>query len=373
MNERRWTTPLLLGVVVVLSMLVGGLVATRSAGHTVAPAAAARADATTLSPIAAFAATPGIADVVDRSKPSAVLITGTNSSGSGLVVDKEGNIVTNYHVVEGQTTLKVTLADGTASVARVLGTDPGTDLAVIKAVFLPEKLVPAKLGDSDLMRPGDAVFAIGSPFDQPFTVTSGIISAIGRTTQSSFTGRSIRDVLQIDAAVNPGNSGGPLFNLDGEVVGINSSIENPSGRFFVGLGFAIPSNAVKRFLPALIAGQEIKHPQLGVSVLALDAVIAGDLGITTERGVYVTTVQPASAAARAGIVASGGVIRGTRTPTKGGDVITSINGQPVMNFRDLARAIDTADVGSAVRIVVERNGQQLTLSATLQPWDMTAR
>ena len=379
MNERRWITPLFLGAVVVISMLLGGVLATRAGGHPAAPpVAAAPTEAITARPISAITLTAGIADIVERSKKSAVLVSGTNSngnnsSGSGLVVDRLGHIVTNYHVIEGQTTLKVTLSDGSASLAKVLGTDPGTDLAVIRAVFTPDKLVAANIGDSDLMRAGDAVFAIGSPFDQPFTVTSGIISAIGRTSQSSFTGRSIRDVLQIDAAVNPGNSGGPLFNIDGEVVGINSSIENPNGRFFVGLGFAIPSNTVKRLLPKLIAGEEVKHPQLGVSVLALDAVIAGDLGIVAERGVYVTAVQPSSAAARAGLVPSGGTVRGARLPAKGGDVITAINGQPVMNFRDLARAIDTADVGSTVRIVVVRGGQETTLTATLQPWDLAAR
>ena len=373
-SQRAWVSPVIMGVVVVMSMLLGGLVATRAAaGHPAAPAQAA--PVVTLPgarPIAATAGSVGIADLVDRVKPSTVLIEGTDSSGSGVVVDKQGRIVTNYHVIEGQKTLKATLPDGTASTAKVLGTDPGSDLAIIQAVFTPDKLTPAVLGDSSLMRVGDPVFAIGSPFDQPFTVTSGIISAVGRTSQSSFTGRPIRDVLQTDAAVNPGNSGGPLFNMAGEVIGINSSIENPSGRFFVGLGFAIPSNTVRRFMPALIAGQDIKHPQLGVSVVALDAVVASNLGLTVDRGVYVTAVQPNSAAARAGIVAGAQAARGATSPGKGGDVIVSLNGQVVTSFPDLARAIDSVDVGTAVQIVVVRNGQQMTLSAPLQPWDLQA-
>ena len=376
MNQRSWLQPVLLSAAVMMSMLLGGMLATRSGGAPAAvPAAsaapAAGSTATASRPISAQA-TGSIADVVERVKRAAVLITGADASGSGFVLDTQGHIITNYHVIEGQRTIKVTLWDGTAATAKVLGTDPGTDLAVIQANLPADKLMPAVLGDSDLMRVGDGVFAIGNPFDQPFTVTSGVISAVGRTSQSSFTGRPIRDVLQTDAAVNPGNSGGPLFNLQGEVIGVNSSIENPSGRFFVGLGFAIPSNTVRRFMPALIAGQEIKHPQLGVSVMALDAVIASDLGITTDRGVYVTTVQPNSAAARAGIVAAPATTRGTTTTPRGGDVITSINGMPVTNFQDLARAIDAVDVGTAVRIIVVRSGQQMTLSATLQPWDLQA-
>ncbi|MDA0302598.1 MAG: trypsin-like peptidase domain-containing protein, partial [Chloroflexi bacterium] len=308
MTRKPWILSVVLAFVVVGSMSLGAVVATRAGGGAGGGGAvAADGSATTTTPVSApsvVLANGGIADVVDRARKSTVLIEGGSAAGSGVVVDLEGRIVTNYHVVEGQRTLKVILADGTAARATVLGTDPSTDLAVLQSELPKDKLSPVTIGDSSVMRPGDAVFAVGSPFNQPFTVTSGIISATGRSTQSSFTGRSIRDMLQTDAAVNPGNSGGPLFTLEGEMVGINTSIEIPTGRFFVGLGFAIPSNTVLRLLPDLIAGKTVAHAQLGVSVVALDEVIASDMGLSVGRGLYVTSVQPSSAAARAGVVAA---------------------------------------------------------------------
>ena len=364
--------------VVVISMTLGALIATRVGGRPDgtdrAVSAAARAEGAK-QPVASPAlvlANGGIAEVVQRARRSTVLIEGGTAGGSGIVLDREGHIVTNYHVVEGQKTLKVLLEDGTAAKATVIGTDPSSDLAVLQAEFPKELLSPVTMGDSSVMRAGDAVFAIGAPFNQAFTVTSGIISATGRSSQSSFTGRSIRDMLQTDAAVNPGNSGGPLFNINGEVIGINTSIENPNGRFFVGLGFAIPSNTVLRLAPDLIAGRTVSHAQLGVSVLALDEVIAETVGgLGVARGLYVTSIQPSSAAARAGLVAAeASATRGQ--PGKGGDVILAIDGRDTKNFVDLARAIDSANVGTTVAITVLRNGQRVSLSATLQPWDLRA-
>ncbi|MEI6136574.1 MAG: trypsin-like peptidase domain-containing protein [Chloroflexota bacterium] len=375
MTRKPWILSIALAFVVVISMTVGALAlreigTARNAAARIAPNASGATKT-----IASNTALPaGMADLVDRSAKSVVLIQGSTAAGSGIVVDTDGHIVTNFHVVDGQQNLKVVLKDGSAARATVLGTDPGSDLAVIQASFSKSQLSPATFGDSGAMRPGDAVFAIGAPFDQPFTVTSGIISAVERTTQSSFTGRSIRDMLQTDAAVNPGNSGGPLFNTAGEVIGINSSIENPEGRFFVGLGFAIPSNTVLKLVPDLIAGKAITHAQLGVSVLALDEVQAQDIGgLGVGRGLYVTAVQPSSAAARAGIVAAATPQARTGQPSKpgtGGDVIVAIGGQDIKTFVDLARAIDNTNVGSTVTITVMRNGQRTNLTATLQPWDV---
>ena len=371
MSSKPWMLSVARAFVVVASMTLGALIATRVGGPAAGPSLATRTESATrlVSAPAAVFANGSIADVVDRVRKSTVLIEGGSAAGSGVVIDRNGHIVTNYHVVEGQKTLKVILEDGTASRATVLGTDPSSDLAVLGAEFPTDRLSPATLADSSLVRPGDPVFAIGAPFSQAFSVTSGIISATGRSTQSSFTGRSIRDMIQTDAAVNPGNSGGPLFNLNGEVIGINTSIENPNGRFFVGLGFAISSNTVLRLVPDLIAGKTISHPQLGVSVLALDEVIAQDAGLSVGRGLYVTSVQPSSAAARAGIVAAAASpTRGQ--PGKGGDVIVAIEGRDAKTFVDLARAIDSKDVGETITITVLRNGQRMNLSATLQPWDM---
>jgi len=297
-----------------------------------------------------------VADVID----SVVLIENASGpgSGSGIVIDQEGHILTNYHVVESMTSVKVTLYNGSASLAEVVGTDPGNDLAVIRATgFRAEQLKPARLGDSAQTRVGQLVFAIGNPFEETFTVTQGIISALNRSSPS-FGGRSIQGVIQTDAALNPGNSGGPLFNLAGEVVGINTSIRNPTGQSFAGLGFAVPSNTAKRYLPQLVAGEAIQHPQLGIAgPVELDEVSAVDLGVDRTRGLYLRTVVPDGAADRAGIVA--------------GDVIIEINGAPTNTFEQLASAIDRAEVGSELEIVVVRDGMEMTLTATLQPWDLS--
>ncbi|MCK9486226.1 MAG: trypsin-like peptidase domain-containing protein [Dehalococcoidia bacterium] len=300
-------------------------------------------------------------DVVQEVHSSVVLIESVGASagvsGSGVVIDQEGHILTNFHVVQGQSSLKVSLPDGSAALATVVGTDPANDLAVIQASgFDPADLRPAGFGDSDEVRVGQPVFAIGSPFEQKFTVTSGIISATGRTSNSAFARRPIHDVLQTDAALNPGNSGGPLFNLAGEVIGINTSIENPEGRVFAGIGFAVPSNTVRRFLPAMLAGEDIQHPQLGVQTDDLDRVIAQQQGLAVDRGVLVGFVQPGSAAERAGV--------------RAGDVIVGVNGRPVTRFEDLARAVDLADVGDEVTVLVSRAGAEVALTAQLQPWDL---
>lgn len=374
-NVNGWRISAIAGIVVAAA-LIGGAVALSAFGGTTV---------TTLNPAAPRNAVPvqqttasgGIADLVELVRPSVVEIEASSgtatstsgASGTGMVLDREGRILTNYHVIEGQRDLKVTLADGTAAKATVLGSDPGSDLAVLKVELPANLLKPVTFANSDTVRVGDAVFAIGNPFGQNFSVSSGIISATGRVTTSSFTGRAIRDVLQTDAAMNPGNSGGPLFNMKGEVVGVNSSIENPNGRFFVGLGYAIPANTAQRFLPEMVQGKDIKHPQLGVSVVQLDEVVAADLGLKVTRGVYVTSVTPNSAAARAGVVGASRATSGQAAGT-GGDVITGIGGQPVRNFEDLARAIDKNQVGDQVAVELIRNGQSMTVTAQLQAWDL---
>lgn len=299
-------------------------------------------------------------DVVSSVINSVVLIENADGagSGSGIVIDDEGHILTNYHVVEAITNAKVTLYDGSASLAEVVGTDPGNDLAVIRADgFTADQLEPAKLGDSSDLRVGQAVFAIGNPFEETFTVTQGIISALNRSSPS-FGGRSIQGVIQTDAALNPGNSGGPLFNLDGEVVGINTSIRNPTGQSFAGLGFAVPSNTASRYLPQLISGEAIQHPQLGIAgPIELDEVAATEVGVPETRGLYITTVVPQGAAARAGLVE--------------GDIIVEINGQQTYTFEQLASAIDSADVGEEIELRVIRNSEEMTMTATLEPWDLS--
>lgn len=371
--SQPWVQKVGIGSLIVASMLVGGVVTALVAGDSGGAGAPAVVSAT--------AATEGtvqnsgdpaagsLPDLIADVRRSVVVVTASgggnaSSGGTGSVIDREGHILTNFHVIEGMSDLKVTLADGTAAVATVVGTDPGSDLAVLKVDLPSHLLIPVALADSDRVRVGDTVFAIGHPFGQNFTVTSGIISATGRVTESAYTGRGIRDVLQVDAAVNPGNSGGPLFNSAGEMVGVNTSIENPNGRFFVGLGFAVPSNTVLRFLPAMIAGETIEHPQLGVSVQALDEVNAATFGVTATRGLYVLQVTPGSAAERAGL------LPGSTGSGQGGDVILAINGEAMESFEALARVIDRSEVGDVVSLRILRGAQEMTLEATLQPWDL---
>ena len=377
MSRKRPLTNPLFAMLIAVAILTSGLVAACSGGgndaatDTQSPTAStAAAPATTAlaptapAPIVNVTAIANLADVVARVMPSVVEIetSGAQSGvGTGIVLDREGHVLTNYHVIEGAAGIVVRLRDGTAGVAEVVGTDPGSDLAIVRASIQPQRLSPATFADSDVVRAGDAVFAIGNPFGQNFSVTSGIVSAIDRVTTSSFTGRPIRGVIQTDASLNPGNSGGPLFDAAGEVIGINTSIENPGGRFSAGVGFATPSNSAQRFIPAMLAGQNVEHPMLGIRGETLDEVNSQNYGLTVSRGVYVVGTERGSAAATAGLraAAANGV---------GGDVITAVDGRPVSSFDDLALAIDAHQVGETVTMTVSRAGQTMELTATLGAW-----
>lgn len=360
-----------LGLVIVGSMALGGAIASSrdddrppdppTAG-TVATAAPSGAGAQ-------IAAIDNLPELVDRVRPSVVRIAastgggfGGQGVGTGIMVDRDGNILTNYHVIEGAQSVTIDLTDGTQARAQVVGTDPGNDLAVIRATLPSDKIKPVTFGDSDRVRVGEPVFAIGNPFGLVFTVTSGIISGRERE-RSAIDGRPIRNVLQTDAAVNPGNSGGPLFNARGEVVGINTSIENPTGqRVFVGIGFAVPANTATRFLPQLVRGETPKHPQLGISGVTLDASNAESFGLSINQGVYITGVAPGSPAAQAGLRAAA---RGVGT---GGDVVTAIDGRIVRSIGELAGIIDSHAVGDSVTLTVRRGTEEVQLRAALREW-----
>ena len=397
MRPGTWINAIAMGIVIVASMTLGGLLAVniggdgddaapRAAVATAQPAsatstptptpvtaaaetAAAAEGPTTPTPILEQAATlPDLPDLVERVMPSIVQIrVGRMGTGSGIVIDRSGHILTNRHVVQGATRLVVELRDGTTATAEVTGMDAGNDLAVIRASLPAESLTPAVFGDSGAVRVGEPVFAIGNPFGLGFTVTSGIISGLGRESDGEPGGHSIRGVLQTDAAVNPGNSGGPLFNTAGEVVGINTALENPYGqRVFVGVGYAVPSNTAQRFIPRMIAGEEIEHPQLGIAGIALNALTAGDAGVEVERGVYITHVVPGSAADRAGLTAAS-TADGSGLE-RGGDVITAIDGVAVRDVQELARIIDSHEVGDEVTLTVVRDGESITIEAVLRAW-----
>lgn len=360
------------GLALVASAALGGLAAISIAGRpgTEAETSSAFAQAPRLATADApvSAAIDDLPGLVERVRPSVVRIEartgsgfGSQGVGTGLMIDREGNILTNFHVIDGARTVTVDLTDGTQAPATVVGTDPGNDLAIVKASLPANKIVPARLGDSDAVRVGEPVFAIGNPFGLAFTVTSGIISGRERE-RSAVDGRPIRNVLQTDAAVNPGNSGGPLFNARGEVVGINTSIENPTGqRVFVGIGFAVPSNTASRFLPQLVRGETPKHAQLGISGVTLDATTAENFGVTINQGVYLTGVGVGSPAEQVGL-------RGATRAGSGGDVITAIDGRLVRSIGELAGIIDSHAVGDTVELTVQRGREQLQLRAVLREW-----
>ena len=361
--------------------IVGGVVWERDGGGSTKSASVA---ATANQPTAAAgainasartsgsAATSDLSGLYDKVRPSIVRITtGSATSdpfsnqasglGSGIVLDKEGHILTNYHVVKGFDNVTITFADGTVAKAAVVGKDPGDDVAVVKTDADASELTPATLGDSSAMKVGEFVAAIGNPFGLDGTFTTGVLSGLNRTLPSSSDGRPIRGLLQADAAVNPGNSGGALINAAGEVIGINTAIENPGGNSFAGIAYAVPINTPKRYLTQLTSGQAITHARLGISGRTPTSSDLKTLGI--DHGVAVVAVDPGSAADGAGIKSS---TNGT------GDIITSIDGKAVSKFEDVADYIDTKGVGDEVKITIHRDGKDIDVTAKLKSWDSSA-
>ncbi|MDG4549295.1 MAG: DegQ family serine endoprotease [Candidatus Contendobacter sp.] len=268
----------------------------------------------------------------------------TQSIGSGVVVDaRRGYVITNHHVIDGVDTITVTLRDGRKLNARAVGSDPQSDVAVIQ---IPgANLTALPLADSDNLRVGDFVVAIGNPFGLGQTVTSGIVSALGRTGLGI---QGYEDFIQTDASINPGNSGGALVNLRGELVGINTAILAPSGGN-VGIGFAIPANMVSRLMNQIVTHGSVRRGQLGVSVQDLTPELARAFNIPADRGAVIAQVSPRSAAARAGL--------------KEGDVVLSINDKPIRDGGGLRNAIGLLEVGEAARLEILRDGNPMTLNA----------
>src|SRR3989442_280004 len=221
-----------------------------------------------------------------------------SGAGSGVIFDARGYILTNNHVVDDASRLEVTLADGMNVGAELVGRDPGNDLAVVKVDVPSEKLTLAPFGDSDQLKPGQMAIAIGNPFGLERTITTGVISSVGRT-RGDGGRRPIRNMIQTDAPINPGNSGGPLINSRGEVVGINTAIESPV-RGSVGIGFAVPINTARLFLPEMLHGAQVTHPWLGISGVQLTDARAREIGLSVNEGVYICSTVPSGPAAKAG-------------------------------------------------------------------------
>lgn len=277
-------------------------------------------------------------------------------TGSGFIWDNSGHIVTNYHVIQEASSLEVTLSDHSAYEAEVVGVEPSKDLAVLRIKAASSKLKPVIAGTSDHLLVGQKVLAIGNPFGLDQTLTSGIVSAIGREIKA-VTGRTIQDVIQTDAAINPGNSGGPLLDSRGRLIGVNTAITSPSGAS-AGIGFAIPVNTVQRVVPQLIQYGKMIRPGLGVSVI--NDAVARRYGI---EGVIIAEAARGSAAAKAGLQ---GIQRNWRGETALGDIIIGIDDKKVRNYDELSNALEQYKVGDVVTVHYLRDDKERSTRVLLQ-------
>jgi 2-alkenal reductase len=286
--------------------------------------------------------------------------------GSGFVWDTEGHIVTNDHVVEDATIVEVHFKDGTILEADVIGTDPQSDIAVIKVDPTQVALKPVTLGDSDQVKVGQLAVAIGNPFGQTWTMTRGIVSAVGRVIQSGLSRFSIPEVIQTDAAINPGNSGGPLLNSRGEVIGMNTMIISQSGSSS-GVGFAVPSNIIAKVVPALISKGSYAYPWLGITGRDLLPQDVKALDLPVRRGALVLDVAAGSPADKAGLRGSERVIRVQgQELTTGGDVITAIDDTPVTGMDQLiSYLVRKTQPGQQVTLTIIRDGKEKKVTVTL--------
>lgn len=319
-----------------------------------------------------------VTSVYERVSPAVVNITSRvlrrsfffgvypeEGTGSGFVIDREGHIVTNDHVVRGAQAVVVTLPDQTMVPAEVVGTDQYNDLAVLKIDVSPDVLQPVELGSSADLRVGQRVIAIGNPFGLERTLTTGVISSLGRIIEGE-DGRPLGEMIQTDAAINPGNSGGPLLDSQGRVIGVNTAIKSPSGGS-VGIGFAVPVDTLKRVVPALIRDGRYAHPWLGVDTYTITPGMARALNLPVEKGLLVARVYAGSGAARAGIRgAAREVMVGNSILLAGGDIITAIDGTPIRSGEELTVYLEShTRVGQTVTVSLIRDGRELTVRVTL--------
>ncbi|MBL8206322.1 MAG: trypsin-like peptidase domain-containing protein [Blastocatellia bacterium] len=323
-------------------------------------------------------------EVYKAASPGVVNITSTNyvqswfevypqeGSGSGSILDKEGHILTNYHVVQGQgpggyaQELKVSLANGKTYKATPVGADADNDLAIIKINAPAETLSLVPLGNSGELFVGKKVLAIGNPFGLERTLTTGVISGLARPLHSDITNRLIEGVIQTDASINPGNSGGPLLDSRGRMIGINTMIFSPSGGS-VGIGFAVPVDTAKRIIPDIIQYGYARKPSLGITPpLPINQSIANQLRLPVETGLMVSQVYEGGAADKAGIQGGNQPVRYQRqTFYLGGDIITAIDGNPVRDYDDLDRVVNKKNIGDKVKVEVMRGSKKLSFDVTL--------
>ena len=312
-------------------------------------------------------------EIFEKAEPGVVRVntirnqtSDTGGVGSGFVFDKMGHIITNAHVIDGSTKTVVTFLDGRSYNAEIIGMDEYTDIGVIKVNADLKLLNPLSLGDSSNLNVGEPIAAIGNPFGLSGSMTSGIVSQMGRLLPSG-SGYSIPDVIQTDAAINPGNSGGPLLNMRGNIVGINTAIQSTTGEF-TGVGFAVPSQTVAKIVPTLISDGEYKHPWIGISGRDIDPDTANVLGLKDALGFLVITVVENSPAADAGLVGSDKMIEvdGREYPV-GGDIIVAVDGMDVRKIDDILIHLQRVKtVGDEMNLEILRDGRTTNVTIILQ-------
>ena len=281
-------------------------------------------------------------------------------TGSGSVIDLDGDILTNYHVIEGATKLSVSFGGQKNYAAKLVGGDPDTDLAVIRLLEKPkEPLTLVSLGDSDKLEVGQKVLAIGNPFGLDRTLTTGVISGLQRPIRAR-NGRPIEGAIQTDASINPGNSGGPLLDSHGRMIGINSQILSPSGTS-AGVGFAVPVNIAKRIVPQLVRSGQVLRPKLGIGTRDVEA-LKNQLELPVSEGVIILQVAPGEAAANAGLR---GVTQTENGDFEIGDIIVGIDNEKIGNNDDLYRSLDKHQVGDTVQLKIFRGGRRTTVPVRL--------
>ena len=310
-------------------------------------------------------------DIFEKSEESIVQVSvlrgeSDGGMGSGFVYSDEGYVITNQHVVQDAERVMITFLDGEAYIGNVIGTDRDLDIAVVKVEPTNTYLQPIKIGDSSKLKVGEKIAAIGNPFGLSGSMTSGIVSQMGRLLPQE-TGYSIPDVIQTDAAINPGNSGGPLINMKGEVVGINTAIQSATGEFS-GIGFAVPANTVKKVVPVLIQDGEFKHPWMGISGTDVDPELAEVRGLNSSKGFLVVSVIEGSPAETAGLL---GVTETRETDGRefalDGDIILSIDGETVRKISDILVHLQREkSVGDEMVLSVNRGGEILELTMVLE-------
>ena len=324
--------------------------------------------------IIAESKTLSLIEIFEKAEPGVVRVNTQNNQtenetggvGSGFVFDKKGHIITNAHVIDDATKTIVTFLDGRSYNAEIVGVDESTDIGVIKVSADLKLLHPLSLGDSANLKVGETITAIGNPFGLSGSMTSGIISQMGRLLPSD-SGFSIPDVIQTDAAINPGNSGGPLLNMRGEIVGINTAIQSTTGEF-TGVGFAIPSQTVAKIVPTLISEGEYKHPWIGISGKDIDPDTANVLGLKDTLGFLIITVVEDSPAFDAGLIGSNKTIEveGREYPL-GGDIIIAVDGMDVRKIDDILIHLQRVKtVGDEMVLEVLRDNRTTDITIILQ-------